>query len=411
MRARFAVLSTLAMVAAVVSFPTSVAVAGDVPSPVRSAGPAAPTAPPDPLLQVLVDKGIINSDEARSIAATPGQQRARLIELLRQKGILSAADYDLLSSAPLQTAPNLIASTVPALPAAPAAANPVPEPAAPKPEAPRFVPAVAPIRALQLEPSRPGGLIPDLKLSSGARLKLYGMVKTSVIYDTSSPYGTDMPLPGFVTASGSSFDPGPTSSPEFHAKARFARIGTNFEWPDVAGSSNTITGKLEFDFEGNFSRALNRNISTIRSSMASIRLAYGRIDHKFNDQTSIFGVFGQDWTPFGSSTLPNLFETTGLGLGFGTLYERAPQFRFGVGHKIGGSRNFFLQPEFAIVMPAYGNDPSNVADQFGYGERSRAPIPDILRFRLAWSRSGNWIRPPVSHLRSSSSAVLKASAR
>jgi hypothetical protein len=198
------------------------------------------------------------------------------------------------------------------------------------------------------------------------------MVKASLIYDSSSPYGTDMPLPGFVTASGTTFDPGPNRSPEFHAKARFARVGANFEWPDIAGSSNALTGKLEFDFEGNFSRALNRNISTIRSSMASIRLAYGRVDHKFNDATSMFVLFGQDWTPFASSTLPNLFETTGLGLGFGTLYERAPQVRFGVGHKIGGSRNVFFQPEFALVMPAYGNDPSNVADQLGYGEKQGA---------------------------------------
>jgi hypothetical protein len=164
-------------------------------------------------------------------------------------------------------------------------------------------------------------------------------------------------------------------------------VGTNFEWPDIAGSNTAITGKLEFDFEGNFSRALNRNISTVRSSMASIRLAYGRVDHKFNDQTSMFALFGQDWTPFGSSTLPNIFETTGLGLGFGTLYERAPQFRFGVGHKIGGSRNVFFQPEFAIVMPAYGNDPSNVADQLGYGEKQGADSgrPEVqARLVLQW---------------------------
>jgi hypothetical protein len=213
------------------------------------------------------------------------------------------------------------------------------------------------------------------------------MVKASVIYDTSSPYGTDMPLPGFMSASGTSFDPGPTRSPEFHTKARFARVGTNFEWPDIAGSNTAITGKLEFDFEGNFTRGLNRNISTIRSSMASIRLAYGRVDHKINDDTNIFGVFGQDWTPFGSSTLPNLFETTGMGLGFGTLYERAPQFRFGVGHKLGGSRNVFVQSEFAAVMPAYGNDPSNVADQLGYGEKQGADSgrPELqARLVLQW---------------------------
>jgi hypothetical protein len=121
--------------------------------------------------------------------------------------------------------------------------------------------------------------------------------------------------------------------------------------------------------------------------MASIRLAYGRVDHKINDDTNIFGVFGQDWTPFGSSTLPNLFETTGMGLGFGTLYERAPQFRFGVGHKLGGSRNVFVQSEFAAVMPAYGNDPSNVADQLGYGEKQGADSgrPELqARLVLQW---------------------------
>jgi len=83
-------------------------------------------------------------------------------------------------------------------------------------------------------------------------------------------------------------------------------------------------------------------------------------------------LFGQDFTPFGSSTLPAIYETTGLGLGYGTLYERAPQFRFGLGHKIGGSRNVFFQPEFALVMPAYGNDPKAIDNQLGYGERQGA---------------------------------------
>lgn len=368
MRARYAVLFTLVISCLLMS---STAPGEDSDLSSRTEKSASATAP-DPLLQLLVSKGVLNADEAHTLTGTPAEQRARLLDLLKQKGILSAADYESLTtpSASAQVAPNLIASTTPILPAV--LANPAPEPQPAKPAAPKVIPGVAPLRVLQLEPSKPDGLIPDLKLGSGARLKLYGMVKTSVIYDTSSPYGTDMPLPGFITASGTAFDPGPTSSPEFHAKARFARVGANFEWPDIAGSNTAITGKLEFDFEGNFSRALNRNISTIRSSMASIRLAFGRVDHRFNDNTSAFLVFGQDWTPFGSSTLPNLFETTGLGLGFGTLYERAPQVRFGVGHKFGGSRNLFFQPEFAIVMPAYGNDPSNVADQLGYGEKQGA---------------------------------------
>jgi hypothetical protein len=361
---------------------TTTAPAGSAAGPnlVPAGGSANVTA----LLGVLVMKGVLAPAEANAIGnAAPDAELQLRVEALARKGVVSAADLSM-------TAASSVASATPVRAVAPASGVVSPQPSAAnetKRVAPTVVPAVAPVRVLQLEPSKPDGLIPDLKLGSGARLKLYGMVKASVIYDTSSPYGTDMPLPGFMSASGTSFDPGPTRSPEFHTKARFARVGTNFEWPDIAGSKTAITGKLEFDFEGNFTRALNRNISTIRSSMASIRLAYGRVDHKINDDTNVFGVFGQDWTPFGSSTLPNLFETTGMGLGFGTLYERAPQFRFGVGHRLGGSRNVFVQSEFAAVMPAYGNDPSNVADQLGYGEKQGADSgrPEIqARLVLQW---------------------------
>jgi hypothetical protein len=370
MQARRVVVCTLVVVCLCLMLP--VLLQGEDSYSAAPAATASTATTPDLLLQLLVNKGVLKPEEAKSLTGTPAQQRTRLVELLRQKGILSESDYEALTTPPAsaQVAPNLIASTTPVLPAA--VSNPAPEPQPAKPAKPAVIPAVAPLRVLQTEPSKPEGLVPDLKLGSGAMLKLYGMVKASAIYDSSSPYGTDMPLPGFITASGTAFDPGPTRSPEFHVKARFARMGANFEWPDIAGSNNTFTGKIEFDFEGNYSRALNRNISTIRSNMLSLRLAYGRLDHRFNDQTSAFMLFGQDWTPFGSSTLPNLFETTGLGLGFGTLYERAPQVRFGIGHKVGGSRNFFFQPEFAIVMPAYGNDPANVADQLGYGEKQGA---------------------------------------
>jgi hypothetical protein len=327
-----------------------------------------PGALADPLVRFLVAKGVLSEEEAQSLPVdTYSERRLGLINLLVNKGVLSAADVDALSAprASAQVSPELVASTVPMLP--PAAPEKLPETRASAAEATKVIPAVAPVRVLELQPTSPNGMVPDIKLGSGAKIKLYGLVKASTIYDSSSPYGTDMPMPAFI---GSTFDPGPHSS-EFHAKARFARFGTNFEWPGI-GKNTSITGKFEFDFEGNFTRTLNRNISTIRSSQASIRLAYGRVDHKFNDQTSIFGVFGQDWTPFGSSTLPNLFETTGLGLGFGTLYERAAQFRFGVGHKMRNSRNLFFQPEFALVMPAFGNDPSVVDNQLGYGERQGA---------------------------------------
>jgi hypothetical protein len=80
-------------------------------------------------------------------------------------------------------------------------------------------------------------------------------------------------------------------------------------------------------------------------------------------------LFGQDWTPFGSSTLPNLLETTGLGIGFGTLYERDPQIRVGVARNLGGSRKFTIGPEFAIVLPSSGLPPTDISNQLGYGER------------------------------------------
>lgn len=332
-----------------------------------AADPPATDAGQDSLIRLLTSKGVLTAQEAQTLRAAPAaQQHDRLLTLLHDKGVISSEELSSLVAPPAsaQVSPVLVASISPVVPASAPATVPTPET---KPDGPKVIPAVLPIRVLQLEPSPPGGMIPDLKLGSGAKIKFYGLVKASTIYDSSSPYGTDMPLPGFITTGTNAFDPGPSSA-EFHAKARFARFGTNFEWPDVS-KNTSITGKFEFDFEGNYTRTLNRNISTIRSSQASIRLAYGRVDHKFSENTSVFGLFGQDWTPFGSSTLPAIYETTGLGLGFGTLYERAPQFRFGLGHKFGTSRNIFFQPEFAVVQPAFGNDPKLVDNQLGYGER------------------------------------------
>src|SRR5207237_3483229 len=157
----------------------------------------------------------------------------------------------------------------------------------------------------------------------------------SAVYDTSSQQGNDFPLPQFLG------DTGPGGSPEFHIKARASRFGANFDWPDISAGLS-LTGKLEFDFEGNFSRANNRNISSIRSNMPALRLAWARVDYALNDRTSVFALFGQDWTPFASSTLPNLLETTGLGISYGSACGRAPPFRGGFLHDFGGERHFKL---------------------------------------------------------------------
>ncbi|HEY0378940.1 MAG TPA: hypothetical protein VGC87_18645 [Pyrinomonadaceae bacterium] len=318
----------------------------------------------DPLVRMLITKGVLTEEEGRTISATgtPAEQRDRLAALLRDKGLISAAEFEAVRAvAPLAETPSLStassASTTDVL--KPEASKTVEKQAA----APTVIAAIAPVRLLQVDPAKREGLIPDIKLGSGARIKLYGFFKTSLVHDSSSPQGNDFPLPLLAA------DTGPNNSPEFHLRARGLRLGANFEWLDPVPKT-VITGRLEFDFEGDFTRVNNRNISSIRSSQPSIRLAWARIDRRFTESTTGFALFGQDWTPFVSSTLPNMIENTNFGgLGYGAAYTRAPQARFGFNYDAGGARSWKFQPEFAIVMPAFGDLPVNVADQLGFGER------------------------------------------
>lgn len=319
----------------------------------------------DPLVRMLMAKGVLTAEEGRAISGvgTPVEQRDLLAALLRDKGLISTAEFEAVRTVipttdALATAPTVDAASAPK-PEAPVMAER-------QATAPTVNAAIAPVRLLQVDPPKREGLIPDIKLGSGARIKLYGFFKASVVHDSSSPQGNDFPLPLLAA------DTGPNNSPEFHLRARGLRLGANFEWLDPAPKT-TITGRLEFDFEGDFTRVNNRNISSIRSSQPSIRLAWVRIDRKLSEKTTGFALFGQDWTPFVSSTLPNVIENTNFGgLGYGAAYTRAPQFRFGFNYDAGGSRAWKFQPEFAIVIPAFGDLPANVADQLGFGERQGA---------------------------------------
>ena len=270
------------------------------------------------------------------------------------------------------------------------------------PPAPKVVPAIAPVRVLTLDPPRKEGLTPGIMLG-GITVTPYGFIKSTMAYDSLDPTGDDFPRPAFSAA-----DTGPNKNPEFHLKARSTRIGSRFEWPDVS-KNITITGQIEADFEGNFSAVNNRNVSSIRSNALQLRLAYGRIDWNVRPNTDVFFEGGQDWTIFGSSALMNLFETTFYGAYWGNLYERSPQMRVGLVQKLGGSRNFKLSPEFAVMMPSEGDLPANavtctatnitagssctvvngLANQLGYGERQGADYakPEIesrvvLQFQL-----------------------------
>lgn len=335
----------------------------------------------DPLVQILQSKGVLTAADVAQInqATTTKDANKRLADLLLSKGLISQADYDRLIG------PQASSSSVPMNASAPAPAPPAhttsggstmsaingaqSPPNTTEPGAPSLVErnpnatineALVPIRALPVGGIKRGQLASAFKLGE-VGVTPYGFIKLTGIEDSSSPNGDDFPLPGFLT------DTGPNGSPEFHVKARSTRYGTNFEWFDK-NPKFTITGKIEGDFEGNFSRADNRNLSSIRSSNPSLRLAYARLDYKFNATDTVSAVFGQDWTPFTSSTLPNMLETTGLALDFGNTYERAPQMRFGYTHKFS---SFSIMPEFAIVLPASGLVPGvlNISQQLGYGER------------------------------------------
>jgi hypothetical protein len=343
-----------------------------------------------PLVRLLQTKGILTSEEAAQInqASSASDADQRLAKLLLSKGVISQADYNQMMGAPgimnasaSNSAPATMVPAVYRVPVGGASAPPAGSTSSPvsadlqdKQQTPpgqtppQQAPSVSPTTLSAANPVRvfPVGGIPKGDLKAAIKLgpiglTPYGFLKATFVHDSSSPGGDDFPLPGFIT------DTGPNSAPEFHVKARSTRFGNNFEWLDPS-SSVTVTGKFEMDFEGNFNRSDNRNISSIRSYNPSIRLAYGRIDWKVNDTNTLTAVMGQDWTPFTSSTLPNMLETTGLGIAFGNPYERAPQFRSGYTHDFG---KFQLMPEIAVVLPAVGDLPSaaNLSNQLGYGER------------------------------------------
>ncbi|HSY30730.1 MAG TPA: hypothetical protein VLA42_01965 [Verrucomicrobiae bacterium] len=363
-----------------------------------------------PLVRVLQAKGILTAEEVAQLtqASSANDADSRLAKLLLTKGIISQADYNQMlgdpsvvtASSPSSTSVSLVpavyhvpgsAAAAPA--AAPAVASAVASnapvvtvdsdqqqvpPSQTASVSPTTISAANPIRPLPVGGIKKGELKPAITVA-GVGITPYGFLKATFVHDSSSPGGDDFPLPGFLG------DTGPNGAPEFHVKARASRFGTNFEWGD-SNPNLTVTGKVEFDFEGNFNRSDNRNLSSIRSSNPSIRLAFGRIDYKFSNADTFSALFGQDWTPFTSSTLPNILETTGVGIGFGVLWERAPQMRFGWTHNFGA---FQLMPEIAVVLPALGDVPSaaNLSNQLGYGERQG---PDSGSPQLEGRLVGQW---------------------
>jgi hypothetical protein len=243
---------------------------------------------------------------------------------------------------------------------------------------PTVVQAVAPVRVLPLDPPKRDGLVPAFRIGA-IRVTPYGFIKMTVINDTSDPNGDDFPFPGIFLSTGpgltQAFNAGPAGSPEFHVKARSTRFGANFEWPDMSRSL-ILTGRVEGDFEGNFSEVDNRDVSSIRSNEPQLRLAWARLDYKASDKTDFFLKGGQDWTLFGSSLLPNLLETTFLGAFYGSVYTRSPQLTIGMVQELSPARHVKFMPEIGIMMPSTGQilklGSAGLAAQLGEGEREGA---------------------------------------
>ncbi len=363
-------------------------------TPATTAATAATTAGPSlgagtainpTLVDLLVKKGIISTSEANSLRNASGSAGMdQLLLLLKSKGLVSDSELNELKtagesdshalydaeSAPMQSASLTSGQT---------------KPAEPKPIGPTVVPAIAPVRVLPLDPPAKDALVPGLKLGV-VKLAPYGFIKATEAYDSLQPFGDDFPKPWFLAT-----DTGPNNNPEWHMKARATRFGSKFEWPDVS-KNITVTGQVEADFEGNFSAVDNRSVSTIRSNALQLRLAFGRIDWTVAPNSDVFFEAGQDWTIFGSSAMMNLFETTFFGAYWGNLYERSPQMRLGLVQKLGGSMDWKLSPEIAIMMPSAGDLPASsvkctvealgtpttctfvngLASQIGYGERQGA---------------------------------------
>src|SRR6266404_3675932 len=130
----------------------------------------------DPLVRVLVTKGVLTTEEARAITvnASPAEQRDRLATLLRDKGVISAGEFEAVRTvAPTE---NVALKTMNADYRSSAPEKPA---VAPQPSPPTVIAAVAPVRLLGIDTPKRDGL-PDIKLGTGARLKLYGIFKTSI---------------------------------------------------------------------------------------------------------------------------------------------------------------------------------------------------------------------------------------
>jgi hypothetical protein len=210
-----------------------------------------PSAAPNPLVQLLQNKGVLTAQEATAInqAATPAQQQDRLTQLLYSKGLITEQEYKSTAAEQSRMQVNRVpdaqatwvqtAAHVSAAEAEPAMAMP------PSMQgAPAVIPAVAPVRVLTNEPPKVGGLVPDIKLGSGAKLKLYGFIKSTAAYDTSNPMNIGFELPGLgngLPSNGTFPTAIPTGLTSF---GTLPGVGNNDSGPNGSPSDRTSNGRI-----------------------------------------------------------------------------------------------------------------------------------------------------------------------
>ena len=365
-----------------------------------AASPAAGTENVTALLGILVMKGVLAPSEANAIRNAPPQAEFQtLVDVLRQKGVLSAADMTAAPTSSIVGTPAQPPAVAIATPASPLVVQAPTQAVAPvpiQPPGPTVASAVTPLRVLPLDPPVREGLVPAFKIGP-VKVTPYGFIKATAIHDSSNPNGDDFPFPGIWLNSSSVLSTGPTPDPSFHIKARASRFGSNFEWLDFSPKL-TLTGRVEGDFEGGFTEVDNADVSSIRNPQPRLRLAYVRLDYTATERSDLFFEAGQNWSLFGSTALPNILETTFLGAFSGDIWERTPQFRFGLVQKLGTSdRDFKFSPEIALMMPSTGqimklngvNPLGGFESQIGEGERQGADSgrPElearaVLQFKL-----------------------------
>ncbi|HZC24864.1 MAG TPA: hypothetical protein VE866_16110, partial [Candidatus Binatia bacterium] len=134
-----------------------------------AAAPTAGTENVTALLGILVMKGVLAPAEANAIRnAAPQAEFQTLVDVLRQKGVLSAGD---MTAAPTSSAPPTPAVQPPAVaiatPASPLLVQAPAQAVAPapiKPPAPTVASAVTPLRVLPLDAPVREGLVPAFKI-------------------------------------------------------------------------------------------------------------------------------------------------------------------------------------------------------------------------------------------------------